>query len=622
MHIIFGNISYWQIPIMKILKYLKFEVFYLYIEYKSDLKKKEIAAKLKEKNIVPLPIEFQNKISSKASNTLRTNDPDEIAYKKNIKLIPDKILKKYCKLFSLNEDKVKKLRMLLQDFISFHQLRVSGILGIWAALYPEKKIFYISFRLKCLYNSDTGDNIFKIIIPLDVLKYFKKIIFNTFKILISLGKKKSNNVILNEKNFNEALKKTVAFIPHRGLIFGSETNKIFEKTLYYSEDVNSHLNKYNILHLDYAGYPSPEKHISWVSLDKMNISKTKIFLKTFMAIINTLYLIRGWQTFLGWMLCIYQYSLYIKYNEAIKKFKNLKIAIIDYEVLCPKALILALEKNNVKTVACQERFIHTFFTSWVNVMVDIYYVASEYVADFIKDSRYHDIKKIIPIGLYRSEYISLYKNKNIPHEISQAKDAGKKVVVFLGHHSPIHWFDSQLDIITSWSAQVSFLEEIIKFSKSLDNIFIIIRYKNLNWTANLHFKNILDKIKNCENIIISTNQGEAGYAYKLCANADLVVAKHTSLVDECLCHEIPVLIYEYTHNMRGIISEIFDYLSSGILCYNFKELFEKSVSLLFDSSNKLKDEISRLNKTIYYVKEKGNIKNKIIKQLENLIYST
>jgi hypothetical protein len=74
--------------------------------------------------------------------------------------------------------------------------------------------------------------------------------------------------------------------------------------------------------------------------------------------------------------------------------------------------------------------------------------------------------------------------------------------------------------------------------------------------------------------------------------------------------------------MRGIISEIFDYLSSGILCYNFKELFEKSVSLLFDSSNKLKDEISRLNKTIYYVKEKGNIKNKIIKQLENLIYST
>ncbi len=195
-------------------------------------------------------------------------------------------------------------------------------------------------------------------------------------------------------------------------------------------------------------------------------------------------------------------------------------------------------------------------------------------------------------------------------------------MVFLGYHSPIHWFVSQIDIISSWSAQVSFLEDIIKFSKSLDNIFIIIRYKNLNWTANLHFKNILDKIKNCENIIISTNQSEAWYAYKLCANADLVVAKHTSVVDECLCKEIPVLVHDYTHNMKGIISNAFDYSSSGLMCYNFEDLLEKSVSLLFGSSNKLKDEISKLNKTIYYVKEKGNIKNKIIKQLENLINST
>ena len=58
------------------------------------------------------------------------------------------------------------------------------------------------------------------------------------------------------------------------------------------------------------------------------------------------------------------------------------------------------------------------------------------------------------------------------------------------------------------------------------------------------------------------------------------------------------------------------------MCYNFEELLEKSKSLLFNSSSKLKDEIIKLNKTIYFVKEKGNIKNKIIDQLENLISST
>ena len=132
----------------------------------------------------------------------------------------------------------------------------------------------------------------------------------------------------------------------------------------------------------------------------------------------------------------------------------------------------------------------------------------------------------------------------------------------------------------------------------------------------------LNKLNNCENIILSENYRESFYSYKLCANADLVIAKHTSLADECLSHEIPVLFYDFTHNMKGIQSDAFDYSPSGLMCYNFEELLKKSKSLLFDSSSKLKDEINALNKTIYYVKEKGNIKNKIIENLENLLNST
>ena len=176
MHIIFGNVTHWQMFILRILKYLKFQVFYLFIEAKSDIKKNEIATKLKKHNIFPLPLEFQKKISPKASFSLCAFDPDEIAYKKNITLIPDTILKKYCNLFSINEKKIKKLRLLLQEFISFYQSEVSGTLGIWSALYPEKKLIYVSFKFKCFYISDTGKNIFKIVIPLDVVKYFKIIV--------------------------------------------------------------------------------------------------------------------------------------------------------------------------------------------------------------------------------------------------------------------------------------------------------------------------------------------------------------------------------------------------------------------------------------------------------------
>ena len=624
MHIIFGYVTFWNLPIIKILKYFKFDVYYLYIEAKSDFKKNEIAMKLKKNNILPLPIEFEKEILP-TSYSMCVNDPDEIAYKKNIKLVPEKDLKKYCNLFSINEKKTKKLRLLIQDFIFIQQKTISGKLGIWSALYSEKKLIYVSFKLKCFYNSDTSQNVFKIIIPLDIFNYLtkiiKKIFLNLFSIFTSKNNKEQKNKIFSGKNLDELNKKTVAFVTHKGLTYGKKDQILFEKSLYYSSKVNSYLHKYSILHLDYSDYASPDQNLCWVCINKIKISYIKFFFQTLLAGIKTCYLIKSWSTFLGWVILIQQYSAYIKYCEVIKKFKNLKIAILDYDVLCPKTLILAFEKNKIKTVATQERYVHTFFKSYANLIVDTYYTSSEYAADVINKSKYYDVKNIIPVGQYRSDYLSLYKKKTIPEKISKAKENGKKILVLLGFHSPKHWYESYTSLQTNWSSQISFLEDAIKLSQNLKNTYIIIRYKGLDWPlkTDSYFKNIFTKLNDCENIILSENYKESFYSYKLCANADLVIAKHTSLADECLSREIPVLFYDYTHNIKSIYSDTFDYFSSGLICRNFEELLEKSKSLLFDNSSKLKDEIIKLNKTIYYVKEKGNIKNKIIGQLEYLI---
>jgi len=411
----------------------------------------------------------------------------------------------------------------------------------------------------------------------------------------------------------------VAFIVHKGLSYGSKNYHLFEKSLYYLKDKNSHLNKHNILHMDYENFLSPDEKFHWVCLNKTKVSVVKIFFKTLLASIKTIYLIRGWSTFLGWLLCINRYKWYIKYCEIIKKYKNLKVAIIDYEVLCPKTLILALEKNKIKTVATQERFAHTFCTSFANVVIDTYYVANEFVANFIKNSKYHDVKNVISTGSYRSDYLLSFKKENIPEEITNAKTQGKKIIVALGYQSPNYWFESNVSLETNWTSQISFLEDLIKLDQSLENTFIVIRYKSLGWIKNEYFEKISKKINNCKNIIISTNYSESFYSYKLCANADLVIAKHTSLADECLEKEIPVLFYEYGHNLEKIMSDVFNYLSSGIMCHNFRELLEKTNSLLYNNSSDLKNKIIELNNKVYYVKEKGNVKSKITKNLENLI---
>tara|TARA_Y100000294_G_scaffold177918_1_gene205644 strand:+ start:1647 stop:3533 length:1887 start_codon:yes stop_codon:yes gene_type:complete len=621
MHIIFGNLTSWQIPLLRLLKYLRFKVFYLDIVVDSDVKKNEIAEKLKKKNIFPLPIELEKKLLPEASFPLCDRDPDEIAYKRNLKLIPDEILKKYCNLFSVKEDKIKKLRLILQDIFGM-QLYASGRLGIWSALYPSKKIIYVSFKFMSFYMSNKSNNLIKIIIPFDIFSFFVKkslgIFLLPFKTIIDKNNLNEEKKFFNNKNFKDFEKQEIALFLHKGIFYGkTKTNLLFEKSLYYSDNVNSNLNKYNLLHLDYSDYPSPDKNINWVCINTINISKKKIFFKTLIFSLKTLYLIRNFSTFLGWLLCIQQYKSYTKYFEIIKKFKNLKIALIDYDCLCPKTLILACDNNNVKTVATQERFNTAYYTSFANAVLNTYYTGSEHITKIIKESKYYDIKNIIPVGQYRSDYILYYKNQPIPNEISKAKENGKKILIVFAFHPTKDWFDSYTDPLSSWSAQIDFLEDMIKLSQSLRNTFIVLRYKTLDWIENKHFKKIFDKMNLCENIILCNNYEESHYSYKLCAHADLVIAKVTSIADECLSLKIPVLFHEYTHNMEKIVLDIPNYVPQELICNNFEDLYQKSKSILFLNPSKLEGKVEELSKKIYYVNKKQNIKKKIIDDLEN-----
>ena len=71
-------------------------------------------------------------------------------------------------------------------------------------------------------------------------------------------------------------------------------------------------------------------------------------------------------------------------------------------------------------------------------------------------------------------------------------ESGKKILIALGIHSSKNWFESYTDLILNWSAQVDFLEDIIKLSQSLENTFIVLRYKDLAWAENEYFKKIFD----------------------------------------------------------------------------------------------------------------------------------
>ena len=72
--------------------------------------------------------------------------------------------------------------------------------------------------------------------------------------------------------------------------------------------------------------------------------------------------------------------------------------------------------------------------------------------------------------------------------------------------------------------------------------------------------------------------------------------------------------------MKGIQSDAFNYSPSRLMCYDFEELLKKSESILLDEKSDYKNEINNLIKKIYYVKEKGDTKKKIIRYLESLVH--
>ena len=77
MHIIFKHVAYWQTPILWILRYFEFNIYYLNVDANSAIKKSKIASKLKKINIFPLPLEFEKNILPGADYLLKRHDPDE-----------------------------------------------------------------------------------------------------------------------------------------------------------------------------------------------------------------------------------------------------------------------------------------------------------------------------------------------------------------------------------------------------------------------------------------------------------------------------------------------------------------------------------------------------------------
>lgn len=566
---------------------------------------------LREAGIVPLPLEFHPHLEGILASAI---DPQKKLQSKTDQIASLGLLKALECLYPNNADAASKLRTVVQSMIA-GQVSLVGRVNCWANAHPDRKYTLICFSLNALLIFDLASNVRLWIVPMGLFLKGVELIKRLFRKIFLLVKR--GKPVPTIKSFGaqqcDVSTSRVALVTHEGIAYGD----LFEKTLFYSGNTESELHSHNLLHFDYSNFPSPSEKIKWVCLKGTHRPLWTSLYHVLVAITRGIIHVRSFLQLMGLLLLSRFYAEFMFYSKKLEAYPKLKLALIDYEILCPKALLLAFEAKQIKTVAAQERFSQSFYASAGSVL-NTYFCGSEYMAGIVRKSSSYHIDGYFSVGQYKSDNLVEAKKSPPPQVLKVPVAQGLKIITALGFHTHMDWHNSQTDPLLNWMAHRHFLEDMVRLSKDIPNVFIILRFKMINWISLPVFTDVVRQIDSLDNIKISMDYEKSFFSYDLCANSDLVIAKHTSLGDECLAVGIPVLFHEYTHNTKRLVADAYDYSPARIMCFNYQELLERTKAVLIGGSA-VSDGYEYLKNVVFGGLGDGKVRERIHTHINSLL---
>ena len=305
--------------------------------------------------------------------------------------------------------------------------------------------------------------------------------------------------------------------------------------------------------------------------------------------------------------------LFSQYRSALKPYKNAKIALVGYEVLFPKALALALESFNIKTISITERFL----TAYVNnqtINVDTLLSVSESSSEIIKDSDRFLINNIFPVGQVRTDHF-------FDQDILQSKY--KTRVLVLDYHIQNDPEDEKFQPLLNWKNDINFRNEILSLAEFNPEIEFIFRGKNCDWYKNNHHHQVILKADKLPNVSVDTDYSVDHWrSYHLCTSADLIIARPTSLAEECVSKGMDVIVMDYGINYTtfvSFVSKYFPRLLREYYCHSFVQLNERFEFWKVHGYILSKDLKNQIKNEIFSNLTDGKVKQRVQKHL-NKIY--
>ena len=583
----------------KILYFFNFKIYYLFNNPDHTEIQKKIIGK------------FAKQFDLSRIKCLETEDWKEYDYGKKDKLISiiktscsSFFLKKLSKIFNFGKYNEEKSIFLICQKLRSNIDAKFVILKIFAKL-KGNKVIYFSFDPIDFFLPKIG-NLKIFIIPIH-LQIFFKLIKNILEVL-KLNKNSNNtnqskNTNIKSKNINIDSKKII-FISHFGLKY---LNK--KKDLICDFNIKNDTTKDSedkILFLDYTNATNDIENIDYHKLQDIKFSLKGIcwvFLTFFKLLISS----RRFYDIVILFLLLSSLKNYKKFLNFTKKYKNLKVAFFDYDFLSPLELVYAAKSAGLTTLSYQERpnivYHNNYFMDY-----DVYFCVSKFFGEKLSSTSNFKITNKI-LSNFNLDEFQINKSNRLNKIINTYAPDSLKILFIL---YPDDEVDEKISFCLSNRANKHILNEVLILSKLYPKIQFTITSKGNTLFKNSKFKYFMKKIGKRKNILIVDDQVEDLSLNFILLN-DLIIGKPSTIMDKCIYLEKPLIIHDYTHNLKCLTYNVHQHCDQFfyVLCFNdlIKKinLFIKSKNLFLDKVKKNKKKIFNENlNTKFIIREKIN----------------